>query len=103
MARSSFPQRVVQPKLLLGFGPWSGLVCVILGVIALLVTNLSELTWPIKIILVVLSCVGPFIVYAFWKYTSFLCQRQKQYNLLYDDLERMSSHNQQLQVNFTFL
>src|SRR5260370_31194939 len=101
MPRSSFPQRAVWPRLLPGLSLWLGVVGVILGVISLILTGISDLNWWIKIGLLLISLVVPILAYVIWKNASIIWKRVKQYDLLYDGLERTASNNQQLQENFT--
>jgi hypothetical protein len=101
MSRSSFPQRAVWPKLLPGLSPWLGVVGVLLGGISLILTGISDLNWWIKIGLLLISLVVPILAYVIWKNASIIWKRVKQYDILYDGLERTASNNQQLQENFT--
>ncbi len=101
MPRSSFPQRAVWPRLLPGLSLWLGVVGVILGVISLILTGISDLNWWIKVGLLLISLVVPILAYAIWKCASVIWQRVRQYDLLYGGLERTASNNQQLQENFT--
>jgi hypothetical protein len=103
MSRSSFPQRAVRPKLLPGFSFWSAAVGVLLSGISLILTGNSDLNWWTKVGLCLISLVAPILVYVIWKNASVIWQRLKQYDLLYDELERTASNNQQLQENFTFI
>ncbi len=102
MSRSSFPQRVVWPKLLPGYSVWSAAVGVLLSGMSLLLTGNSGLDWGTKIGLCLIAFVFPILVYVVWRYTSVIVRRLKQYDPLYDELERTASNNRQLQENFTF-
>ena len=101
MSRSSSPQRAIWPKLLPGFSSWLTLVGVLLSGISLILTGISDLNWWIKVGLCLVSFVVPIFAYVIWKYTNIIWQRVKQYDLLYDGLERTASNNQQLQENLT--
>ena len=101
MSRSSFPQRAVWPRLLPGLSLWLGVVGVVLGGISLILTGNSDLNWWIKVGLLLISFVVPILAYVIWKCAIITWQRLKQYDLLYDGLERIALNNQQLQENFT--
>ena len=80
---------------------WLGLVELILGGLSLILTGISDLNWWIKVGLLLISLVVPILAYVIWKNASIIWKRVKQYDLLYDGLERTASNNQQLQENFT--
>jgi hypothetical protein len=101
MPRSSSPQRAVWPRLLPELSLWFGVVGVVLGGISLILTGNSDLNWWIKVGLLLISLVVPILAYVIWKCASIIWQRLKQYDLLYDGLERIALNNQQLQENFT--
>src|SRR5260370_5389231 len=103
MSRSSFPQKVVWPKLLPGYSVWSAAVGVLLSGMSLLLTGNSGLDWGTKIGLCLIAFVFPILAYVIWRYTSVIVRRLKQYDPLYDELERTTSSYQQLQGNFTFI
>jgi hypothetical protein len=88
MLRSSFPQRAVWPRLLPGFSPWSGVVGVLSSVISVIVIGISDLNWWAKAGIIFILLVVPIIGYAILKRASIIWQRVKQYDLLYDELER---------------
>lgn len=101
MPRLSFPQRAVWSRALPGFSPWLGVVGVFLGGLSLILTGISNLNWWIKVGLLLVSLLVPILAYVIWKTASIIWQRVKQYDFLYDGLERTISNNQQLQENFT--
>ena len=101
MPRSSFPQRAIWPRLLPGFSLWSGVVGVLLGGISLILTGISDLNWWVKVGILLILLVIPILANVIWKNASIIWQRVKQYDLLYDELERIALNNQQLQENFT--
>lgn len=102
MSGSSFPQRAVWPKLLPKFSLWLGVVGGLLGAASLILTGISDLSLWVKIGILLASLLIPIIIYAIWMNVSAIWRRVKQYNFLYDELERTTSYNQQLQGNFMF-
>ena len=101
MPRSPFPQRAVWSRVLPGLSPWLGVVGVFLGGISLTLTGISDLNWWVKVGLLLISLLVPILAYVIWKTASIIWQRVKQYDFLYDELERTTSNSQQLQENFT--
>ena len=84
-----------------GLSPWLGVVGVFLGGISLTLTGISDLNWWVKVGLLLISLLVPILAYVIWKTASIIWQRVKQYDFLYDELERTTSNSQQLQENFT--
>jgi len=78
------------------------MVGLVLAVITLILTGISDLNWWIKLGLVPISFVVPILANVIWKYASIIWHRVMQYDFLYDGLERTVSNNRQLQGNFTF-
>jgi len=67
---------------------------------SLLLTGSSGLDWGTKIGLCLIAFVFPILAYVIWRYTSVIVRRLKQYDPLYDELERAALNNRQLQGNF---
>src|SRR5690349_19864071 len=101
MLRSPFPQKAVWPRLLPRFSFWLGAVGVVLGGLSLILTGHSDLSWWVIVGLLLIAFVAPILAYVIWQCASVIRQRVRQYDLLYDGLERTVSNNQQLQENFT--
>ncbi len=99
MSRSSFPQRAVWPKLLPAFSSWVGIVGVVLSLISLILTGITDLNWWVKGILCLVAFALPIFLYAIWRYINILLQRVKQYSLLYNELEYAQWSDLQLQKN----
>lgn len=98
MSKSSFPPRIVWPKLLPTITDWQGWGGVVLGVITFFLPSVVD--WWIKVSLILLSFTAPTLVSVFWKIISVIWKRLKQYDLLYDKLMLTDANNQQLQDEF---
>jgi len=77
-------------------------VGVLSSVISVIVIGISDLNWWAKAGIIFILLVVPIIGYAILKRASIIWQRIKQYDLLYDELERTVSDIQQLQENLRF-